>query len=220
MDKLKIEWIDIDDLVEYKGNAKIHTPEQIRQIAKSIEIYGFNDPIAVDDNNGMIEGHGRKLALILLKRKKAPCIRLSHLTDTQKRAYIIAHNKLTMNTGFDEELLKLELDDLASDPDFDIDSIGFELEDIEKKQETREIKETKTFEEEFEETTDQNAKMPIVPEFFEKHECFIIPVHNEIDVCFVRDIFGLNENHVSKSGDGKVRKTNVISLEALRCLVK
>ena len=132
MDKLTVEWLGINELIEYKRNAKLHPPEQIEQIAKSIKLYGFNDPIAIDADNTIIEGHGRKLAALLLEMPTVPCIRLSHLTDTQKRAYIIAHNKLTMNTGFDEELLKLELDDLINSEDFslDVDSLGFSLDDI------------------------------------------------------------------------------------------
>lgn len=76
------------------------------------------------------------------------------------------------------------------------------------------------FEEEFNSYNDTNCEMPIVPDFFESHECFIIPVHNSIDEGFVRDLFGLNEIYRSASGDGKERKTNVVSVEKLRSLVK
>lgn len=222
VDKLKIEMVDISKIKEYEHNAKLHPEWQIKQIANSIKKFGFNDPVSLDSDMVLIEGHGRLRAAKILKMKKVPVIKLGHLSEMQKKAYIIAHNKLTMNTGFDEAVLKKELDIILNDADFDIDlsTMGFFPEDIEPVIEEKEVEKLKTFEEKFNETTDQNAKMPIVPEFFEKHECFIIPAHNEIDVLFIRDLFGLNENHISESGDKKVRKTNVISLEALRCLVK
>ena len=121
---MKIETIDIERLKEYPNNAKIHTPEQIEQIARSIEEFGNNDPIAVDENDQIIEGHGRLLALKKLGRTTAQVIRLTHLTDEQKRAYILVHNKLTMSTGFDLDLLAGELAEL---PAFDMEAFGFEL---------------------------------------------------------------------------------------------
>ncbi len=124
---MKIEKIKIEDLKVYENNAKIHTPEQIEQIKKSIIEFGFNDPIAVDENNMIIEGHGRYYALKELNYKEVECIRLTDLTETKKRAYILAHNKLTMNTGFDLNILSKELEDLK-DLDFDISISGFDLE--------------------------------------------------------------------------------------------
>ncbi len=102
-----IEKINIKALKEYKNNAKEHPEEQIQQIVESIKEFGFNDPIAIDENNMIIEGHGRLYALQRLGYEEADCIRLQHLTDKQKKAYILAHNKLTMNTGFDMEILNL-----------------------------------------------------------------------------------------------------------------
>ena len=106
---MKIEKINIDLITPYGNNAKIHTREQIEQIKKSIEMFGNNDPIAVDENDIIIEGHGRLYALQELGYKEVEIIRLSHLTDEQKRAYMLVHNKLTMNTGFDIDLLETEL---------------------------------------------------------------------------------------------------------------
>ncbi len=112
---LKVEYININDLVAYADNAKIHTENQIEQIKNSIKEFGMNDPIAIWRNNEIIEGHGRLLALKELGYETVPVIRLDSLTDEQRKAYAIAHNKLTMNTGFDFDLLSLELDRIELD---------------------------------------------------------------------------------------------------------
>lgn len=116
--KLKIEYLSPDELVTYENNAKIHTAEQIEQIKHSIQEFGMNDPIAVWKNNVIIEGHGRLIACKELGLDKVPVIRLDELTDEQRRAYAIAHNKITENTGFDTELLGIELKDLMDEIDF------------------------------------------------------------------------------------------------------
>lgn len=121
---MQIEKIKISDLLEYKYNAKEHPQWQIEQIVASIKQFGFNDPIAIDENNTIIEGHGRLYALQELGETEVECIRLSHLTEEQKRAYILTHNKLTMNTNFDLDLLQLELDNII---DIDISDFGFEI---------------------------------------------------------------------------------------------
>lgn len=122
---MEIELINIDEIIPYENNAKIHTDEQIEQIKKSILEFGNNDPIAIDKNNVIIEGHGRLLALKELGYKEVEVIKLGHLTDEQRRAYTLIHNKLTMNTGFDMELLIQELEDIQNidmaDFDFDIE---------------------------------------------------------------------------------------------------
>lgn len=117
-----LEKIKITDLKEYENNAKEHPEEQINQIIASIKEFGFNDPIAIDENNVIIEGHGRLYALQRLGTEEVDCIRLSHLSKEQKRAYILAHNKLTMNTGFDIEKLNLELDSIMN---LDMSLFGF-----------------------------------------------------------------------------------------------
>ena len=119
---MEIEYINMDKIVEYKNNVKIHTQEQIEQIMTSIERYGNNDPIAIDENNVIIEGHGRYLALKELGEIEIPVIQLKHLTEEQKREYILVHNKLTMNTGFDIEKLKTELEMI----DFDMTLFNFQ----------------------------------------------------------------------------------------------
>ena len=122
---MKIEKVKIEDLKPYENNAKLHPQEQIDEIKKSIEEFGNNDPIAIDENNIIIEGHGRYLALQQLGYKQVEVIRLSHLTEEQRKAYTLVHNKLTMNTGFDMELLMLELNEIQ---DIDMRLLGFEEE--------------------------------------------------------------------------------------------
>lgn len=120
---LKIEYLDKNDLKPYANNAKIHTAEQIEQIKKSIREFGFNDPVAVWHDNEIVEGHGRLLAAMEMDEVQTiPVIRLDGLTDEQRKAYAIAHNKLTMNTDFDLDLLSLELDSIG---DLDMTDFGF-----------------------------------------------------------------------------------------------
>lgn len=126
MDKLKIEYISLDNIKTYENNAKLHPAEQIEQIKKSIQEFGFNDPIAIDENNVIIEGHGRYIACKELGIKEVPIIRLNNLDEEHKRAYMLVHNKLTMNSDFDIDTLNFELEEIS----LDMSEFGFELEDI------------------------------------------------------------------------------------------
>lgn len=125
---MEIIKVGIGDITPYENNAKLHPEEQIQQIIESINEFGFNDPIAIDENNVIIEGHGRYEALQILGYEEVECIKLSHLTPEQKKAYILAHNKLTMNTGFDLAILAQELNSIE---EIDMEMFGFaELDDI------------------------------------------------------------------------------------------
>jgi ParB-like chromosome segregation protein Spo0J len=128
---MQIENIKINDIKQYENNAKIHTEEQIEQIINSIQRYGNNDPIAIDENNVIIEGHGRYIALKRLGIEEIPVIKLKHLTEEQKREYILVHNKLTMNTGFDMEKLQAELELIDYDmTNFSFDNVNFNEDDL------------------------------------------------------------------------------------------
>jgi len=117
-------WL-IDKLIPFARNPRTHSDAQIAQIAASIAEFGFNSPILVDSNAGIIAGPGRLLAARKLGLKEVPVIVLDHLTEAQKRAYVIADNQLALNAGWDEELLRLELATLAGEA-FDINLIGFD----------------------------------------------------------------------------------------------
>lgn len=140
--KLKIEMLPIEELHAYENNAKLHPQEQIDQIVKSMQEFGNNDPIAIDENNRIIEGHGRLLALKQMGETEAPIIRLKHLTEEQKRAYILVHNQLTLNTGFDEEILRAELESII---DIDMGEYGFDLDILEMPEEPTSVEEDSDF---------------------------------------------------------------------------
>ena len=121
MEKLKIEYVDINSIKPYKNNAKQHPREQIEQIKNSIEQFGMDDPIGIW-NDEIVEGHGRLIACKELGMKEIPIIRLDHLTDEERKAYTLAHNKLTMNSDFDVRTLNEELEKLVN---IDMEQFGF-----------------------------------------------------------------------------------------------
>lgn len=128
LDKLKIVLIDINEITPYEGNAKTHDVPQIKQIKASIKKFHMIDPIGVHGtNNTIVEGHGRYIACKQLGYKQLPCIRLDHLTDEERKAYTLAHNKLTMNTDFDIDILTEELNKIE---EIDMSEFGFDLDDI------------------------------------------------------------------------------------------
>lgn len=125
----EIEMISVSALIPYARNSRTHSKEQVAQIAASIREFGFTNPVLIDDNSGIIAGHGRVLAAQKLGIDIVPCIRLSHLTETQKRAYVVADNRLALNAGWDEEMLSIELKDLA-EGDFDLGVLGFDSDEL------------------------------------------------------------------------------------------
>jgi len=119
----------VDALIPYIRNSRTHSDEQVAQIAASVREFGWTNPVLVDGENGIIAGHGRILAARKLGMDEVPCIELAGLTDTQRRAYIIADNKLALNAGWSEDMLKIELEELG-ELGFDLDLIGFTDEEI------------------------------------------------------------------------------------------
>jgi ParB-like chromosome segregation protein Spo0J len=122
--KQKLEYIAIGDLKPYEANSRTHSAEQVQQIARSIEEFGFTNPVLIDQDNGIIAGHGRVEAAKQVSMDLIPCIRLSHLSEAQKRAYVIADNKLALNAGWDDATLRSEIEALQ-DLEFDIALLGF-----------------------------------------------------------------------------------------------
>jgi ParB-like chromosome segregation protein Spo0J len=129
IDRHKITHARIGDLVPNASNARTHSPRQLAQIARSIERFGFNNPVLIDDNNKILAGHGRVGAAKLLGLDTIPVLKIDHLIDIEKRAYVLADNKLAEKAGWDAEILALELQDLV-DLDFDVELTGFETGEI------------------------------------------------------------------------------------------
>lgn len=128
---MQITEVDISTLIPYARNSRTHSDAQIAQIAASIKEFGWTNPVLVDGDKGIIAGHGRVMAARKLGYDKVPVIELKHMTESQKKAYIIADNQLAMNSGWDTNLLSLELSELQ-DADFDLSLLGFEDKELDK----------------------------------------------------------------------------------------
>src|SRR5690625_3269452 len=123
--------VSTDSLIPYARNSRTHSDEQVAQIAASIKEFGFLNPIIIDGENRIIAGHGRVMAAQKLGLKELPCIEVSHLTDAQRRAYVISDNKLALNAGWDDGMLRIELDELGG-MGFDLELTGCEIDEITK----------------------------------------------------------------------------------------
>ena len=122
---LQIEYLPTEVLIPYVNNSRTHSDAQVTQVAASIKEFGFTNPILVDESNGIIAGHGRLMAAQKLGLDEVPTITLSGLTDAQRRAYVIADNQLALNSGWDLDTLKVEVERLT-EVEFDIDLLGFD----------------------------------------------------------------------------------------------
>lgn len=123
MQELSIEYVPIDSITPYEANAKLHPAEQIAQIKKSIQDYGFRDPVGIWQGE-IVEGHGRIIAAKELGLTEVPVIKLDDMTDEQRREYALVHNQTTLNSGFDFSVLDAEIEGL---PEFDAAFYGFEI---------------------------------------------------------------------------------------------
>lgn len=128
-DQLEVTYRKVEDLIPYARNARTHSDEQVARIAASIKEFGWTNPIIIDGENGIVAGHGRTLAARKLGLTEVPCIELKNLTETQKRAYILADNRLALDAGWDNEMLALELGDLK-DAGVDLELTGFSDEEL------------------------------------------------------------------------------------------
>jgi hypothetical protein len=126
---VKITQKKVTELIPYVNNSRTHSDTQVAQIAASIKEFGWTNPILVDGTNGIIAGHGRLLAARKLGYEEVPTIELADLTENQKKAYIIADNKLALNAGWDDDLLKIELQELLSEG-FSMDILGFDQSEL------------------------------------------------------------------------------------------
>lgn len=126
---LKIEYVATDDLIPYINNSRTHSESQIKQIAASIREFGFTNPILIDEAGTIIAGHGRVMAAQVLDLDEVPTITLDGLSDAQRKAYVIADNKLALNAGWDTEILLAEIDALQ-DLNFDTQLLGFSADEL------------------------------------------------------------------------------------------
>jgi ParB-like chromosome segregation protein Spo0J len=123
---LSIEYKSTGELVPYVNNSRTHSEQQVQQVAASIKEFGFTNPILIDHDGGIIAGHGRLQAAQLLSLDEVPTITLEGLTEAQRKAYVIADNKLALNAGWNDELLKVEIEALT-DLDFNLDILGWDV---------------------------------------------------------------------------------------------
>lgn len=189
---MEIVYKSINELKPYQNNSRTHDKEQIEQICKSIKEYGWTNPVLIDEKGMIIAGHGRVEAGKKLDIKEVPCIVLSGLTETQKKAYVIADNKMALNAGWNEELLKIELRSLQQE-NFDLGLVGFDEKEIEKILGEIEIEEEP--EEEFTEILN------------EEHNYIILYFDNEIDWLQAESLFNLKKVKCpSTRRDGKINK--------------
>lgn len=184
---LKIEYVPIDEIKPYENNAKKHTPEQVEQIKQSIIDFGMIDPIAVWQDGIIIEGHGRLMALQELGIREVPIIRLDHLTDEQRRAYGLIHNKLTMSTGFDLDLLEEELQNINQ---YDMGEFGFAIviDDID--------------------TTVEQPEEEIAQELGEANNFVVLEFKTEEEWERAKRIFGLKRSHTGDKNP-KIRRHGI-----------
>ena len=164
MNVLKIEYVATDDLIPYFNNSRTHSESQVKQIAASIREFGFTNPILIDEEQTIIAGHGRVMAAEVLSMSTVPCIRLSGLSEAQRKAYVIADNKLALNAGWDIEILFSEIETLE-DLNFDVDLIGFSANEL---TEMLNIEEEQEEKKEF--TGDTEDKWQLLIEFENENE--------------------------------------------------
>ena len=158
---MEIIYKNIDELIPYINNSRTHSEEQVNQIVASINEFGFTNPLLIDEKDNIIAGHGRLLASKKLKMEEVPCIVLSGLTEAQKKAYIIADNKMALNAGWDFNLLSLELENLK-ELDFDLELTGFSVDEIDGLLNTNEDIEDNDYEEQ--DLKENNTQLHKCPE--------------------------------------------------------
>ena len=184
---LEIVYKRTDELIPFVNNSRTHSDEQVNQIASSIREFGFTNPILLDGEDGIIAGHGRLQAARLLGLDEVPTIRLDGLDELQKRAYVIADNKLALNAGWDAELLQLEIQNLQ-DKDFDISLLGFDEKEL-----------MQILGEEDDEVV---AEIKFSEELMENHNYVVLYFDNDIDWLSAQTHFALESVH-SKRANGK-----------------
>lgn len=189
--KKKIEYINTEELVPYKKNSRTHSEEQIKQISESMKEFGFTNPVLIDEENEIIAGHGRVLGAKKLGIESVPCIRLEGLTEAQKKAYIIADNKIALNSGWNEDILKMEILDLK-DEDFKIGLLGFSDSELDKLLDV-------------DEENEQEAEVEFTEVLGEEHNYIVLYFDNDVDWLQAETLFDIKpKKALSTRADGVV----------------
>lgn len=181
--------VDINELVPYARNSRTHSESQIKKIMASIKEFDFMNPVIIDGDKGIIAGHGRVMDAERLGFKKLPCIEAKHLSEAQKRAYVIADNRLAEDAGWDNDLLKVELEELSGEG-FDLALTGFEDDEINKLLEDKEPE------------NDGSGVIPFSEELDESHNYVVLYFDNDLDWLSAQTHFDLDTVH-SKRANGK-----------------
>lgn len=227
----QIEILAVAGLVPYARNSRTNSDEQIAQLAASIAEFGFTNPVLVDEAGGIIAGHGRVLAARKLGLDRVPCLRLTGLTEAQRRAYVIADNRLALNAGWDPEKLRQELQHLV-DTGYDASLTGFSLAEIDASLEQDSGAKTPDAIRALEAQTDAapaddaayrremadtsgKGLLPIVPMYAEHHQAFVIVCDNSIDEAWLRNLLKLNGPRQSYK-DQKFLQANVLTAQQFR----
>lgn len=187
---LQYELTSLDKLIPYARNARTHSGEQVAQIAASIKEFGFLNPVIIGDDGTIIAGHGRVLAARQLGLDKVPTLNASHLTDAQRRAYILADNKLALNAGWDFDMLRIEIDELKMD-NFNLDLTGFSLGEI-----------NNIFLDRADGKTDAHAEWDGMPDYEDQDPCFrkiIVNFDTQGDVDKFFELIGQEATEKTKS---------------------
>jgi ParB-like chromosome segregation protein Spo0J len=179
----------IDDLIDYAMNSRTHSPEQVGQVAASIREFGFTNPVLIDEDGMIIAGHGRVMAAKKLKLTEVPCIILSGLTPTQKKAYVIADNKLALNAEWDIEKLELELQSL-NEENYGLDVLGFDSKELDELLNP------------LEEEPEIEPDVVFSEELGEAQNYIVLTFDNDMDWLAAQTYFGLESVH-SKRANGK-----------------
>ncbi len=209
----RYENVAIDKLKPYEKNARTHSPEQVDKIAKSIEQFGFINPVLIDGDYGIIAGHGRVMGAKQVGMTEVPCIFVEDLTDTQKRAYILADNKLALDAGWDDEILKAELNFLK-EVNFDITLTGFDMDEIDLNATDIEFKED-DFDVEHNLPAEPKAKLGDIYQLgrhrimcgssTNPHDVVKLVNNKLMDLCVTDPPYNVNYGSINETGYGKER---------------
>lgn len=223
--------VPVADLVPYARNARTHSPAQVAQLAASIREFGWTNPVLIDETGGIIAGHGRVLAAREVGMHAVPCLRLTGLTDAQKRAYVLADNQLALNAGWDEALLAEELSALGA-LEFDLGALGFSPAELSallgggraapspaqiaaaEEQAAAGPPSEPAFQAEMA-RTDSPGLVPILPLYAEHHTAVVIICDNTIDQAWLRQRLRLPDQGQSYK-DSKIQPAHVLTVAQLR----